>query len=121
MVLGIYPRRKRDLLAPFALDEHFHNLIVEQFEEIALPDGAWIDYEQDGGKEVLATRHALFLRAIFVPSLGSSLERVRMGDGETFRVFADHFEDCLKRRLTIEPAAMHSLVHIIVFAKEHYS
>jgi hypothetical protein len=59
--------------------------------------------------------------AIFVPSLGSSLERVRLGDGETFRVFADHFEDCLKRRPTIEPAAMHSLVHIIVFAKEHSS
>jgi hypothetical protein len=44
-----------------------------------------------------------------------------MVGGERFRVFADHFEDCLKRRLTVEPAAMHSLVQIMVLAKREYS
>ena len=58
----------------------------------ALPDAAWTDNEQDGNKEALATKHALFFRAIFVPTLASALDRIREGDTEAVRIFGDHVE-----------------------------
>jgi SAM dependent carboxyl methyltransferase len=47
MVLAAHPRRKCDLLAPFARHGHFQHLSVEDFEMPELPDAAWIDYEPD--------------------------------------------------------------------------
>jgi hypothetical protein len=51
------------------------------FEEMALPDRAWIDYERDGDEEVLAIRHALFFGSIFMhlhhPSKGYAWATVR--------------------------------------------
>jgi hypothetical protein len=117
MALRAYPRRKSDLLAPFALDGHFKDLTVEDFEMSTLADGAWTDYERDGNKEALATKQALFFRSVFMPSLASALERVRSGDAEALRIFGDHLEAGLKRRLASQPAAMHSFVQTIVLAK----
>ena len=117
MVIGAYPRRKRDLLAPFERDGRFQGLSVEDIEISELPDAAWTDYEQDGNKEALATKHALFFRAIFMPTLASALDRMREGDAEALRVFGDHLEAGLKRRLASQPTAMHSLVQTIVLAK----
>ena len=117
MVLRAYPRRKNNLLAPFAHDGHFQHLTVEDFEMSALPDAAWNDYERDGNKEALADKHALFFRSVFMPSLASALDRVRAGDAEALRVFGDRLEAGLKRRLASQPAAMHSLVQTIVLAK----
>jgi hypothetical protein len=117
MVLGAYPRRRCDLLAPFAHDGYFQDLRVEDFEMPALPDAAWTEYERDGNKEGLAAKHALFFRSIFMPSLASALDRVRSGDAEALRIFGDHLEAGLKRRLVNEPAAMHSWVQCIVLAK----
>jgi len=117
MVLGSYPRRKSDLVAPFARDGQFQHLTVEDFEMSALPDDAWTDYERDGNKEALATRHALFFRSVFMPSLASALDRVRSGDNEALRTFGDRLEAGLKRRLSNQPAAMHSFVQTIVLAR----
>ena len=117
MVLRAYPRRKCDLLAPFARDGHFQHLTVEDFEMSALPDGAWTDYERDGNKEALATKQALFFRSVFMPSLASVLDRVRLGDAEALRIFGDRLEAGLKRRLASQPAAMHSFVQTIVLAR----
>jgi hypothetical protein len=117
MVLRAYPRRKWDLLAPFARDGHFQHLTVEDFEMSALPDGAWTDYERDGNKEALATKQALFFRSVFMPSLASALDRVRLGDAEALRIFGDRLEAGLKRRLASQPAAMHSFVQTIVLAR----
>jgi len=117
MVLRAYPRRKCDLLAPFARDGHFQHLTVEDFEMSALPDGAWTDYERDGNKEALATKQALFFRSVFMPSLASALDRVRLGDAEALRIFGDRLEAGLKRRLASQPAAMHSFVQTIVLAR----
>jgi hypothetical protein len=121
MVLGAYPRRKRDLLAPFERDRNFQRLTVEGFEMLALPDAAWTDYERDGNKEALATKHALFFRSVFMPSLGSALARVRSGDAEALDIFGDRLEAGLKHRLATQPAAMHSLVQVVVLAKQGYS
>jgi hypothetical protein len=118
MVLGAHPRRNRDLLAPFAHDGHFHHLTVEDLEMSKLPDAAWVDYEQNGDKEALATKHALFFRSVFMPTLASALEGVRSGDAEALRAFGDGFEAGLKRRLASQPTAMHSLVQTIVLAKQ---
>jgi hypothetical protein len=118
MVLRAYPRRRCDLLAPFARGGgSFQHLTVEDLEMSALPDAAWTDYERDGNKGGLATKHALFFRSIFMPSLASALDRVRSGDTEALRIFGDRLEAGLKRRLASQPAAMHSFVQIIVLAK----
>ena len=85
MVLGAHPRRKRDLLAPFAEDGYFQHLTVEEVEMCKLPDAAWTDYEQDANKEALATKQALFFRSVFMPSLASALDRIRSGDSDLWR------------------------------------
>jgi SAM dependent carboxyl methyltransferase len=117
MVLRAYPRRKSSLLAPFAHERKFQQLTMEDFEMSALPDAAWNDYARDRNKEALATKHALFFRSVFMPSLASALTRVRAGDAEALRIFGDRLEAGLKRRLANQPAAMHSLVQTIVLAK----
>ncbi|MFZ0594076.1 MAG: hypothetical protein WAM39_26705 [Bryobacteraceae bacterium] len=116
MVLGTCPRRRSDLLAPFEADGQFEGLSVECCELGSLPDSAWADYERDGDQEALATKHALFFRAIFVPSLALALTDAR--DPEQRRLFADRFENGLKRRLTKQPAPLHSFVQIFVVAKQ---
>ena len=117
MVLRAYPRRKCDLLAPFAHGGHFQHLAVEDFEMSALLDSAWTDYERDGNKKSLATKQALFFRSVFMPSLATALDRVRSGENEALRIFGDRLEAGLKRRLASQPAAMHSFVQIIVLAR----
>jgi hypothetical protein len=105
-------------LAPFARDGNFQHLTVEDFEMSELPDAAWMDYERDGDKEALATKHALFFRSVFMPTLASALDRVRSGDAEALRVFGDRLQAGLKRRLVSQLAAMHSLVQTVVLAKK---
>jgi hypothetical protein len=117
MVLGAYPRRKRDLLAPFGDQGHFQHLTVEDIEMFELPETAWIDYERDGNREAFASKHALFFRSVFMPTLASALDRVRSGDAEALRLFGDRLETGLKRRVASQPASMHSLVQTIVLAK----
>ena len=118
MVLGSHPRRKVDLLAPFAQDGQFQDLTVEAFDESVLTDSAWTDYERDGDSKALAMKHALFFRSVFMPSLAVALTRVRNGDSEALAAFGDRLENGLKRRLERQPAAMHSFVHTIVLAKQ---
>jgi hypothetical protein len=116
MVLGAYPRRRRDLLAPFMHDGQFRDLIVEHCDTSVLADAAWADYERYGDKEALATTHALFFRSTFAPSLATALTRA--GDAGARRAFADRLEDGLKRRLMNHPAPLHHLVGTIVLAKQ---
>jgi hypothetical protein len=66
----------------------------------------------------LNSKHALFFRSIFVPSLASALTRVREGDAEVVAVFSNQVEQRLKRRLASHPAPMHSFVQTIVLAKD---
>jgi SAM dependent carboxyl methyltransferase len=117
MVLGTYPRRKSELLAPFAKEGQFQRLIVEDCELSVLPDAAWVDYQLDGDKEALATKQALFFRSVFMPSLANALTRVRDGDGEALRSFADRLQDGLTRLLASQPASTDSFVETIVLAK----
>jgi hypothetical protein len=82
-----------------------------------LPDTAWTDYQRDGNKEALVTKHVLFFRSIFVPSLGSALARVRAGHAEALGAFGDQLEQRLRRRLASQPVATRSFVQTIVLAK----
>jgi SAM dependent carboxyl methyltransferase len=118
MVLGVWPRTKRELLAPFSHDGQFHNLMVEHSETSLLTDPWWANYERDGDHVTLATRHAQFFRAIFVPTLASALDRVRAGDAEALQAFADGVETGLRRRLATQPTLLHSVVETIVIAKQ---
>jgi hypothetical protein len=113
MVLGAYPRRRSELLAPFNSDGQFSGLIVERCELSELPDTAWADYKQDANKDVLATRHARFFRSIFAPSLASAI----IDEGKR-KVFPDRVEEKLKRRLADRPIPLHSFVQTIVLAKQ---
>jgi hypothetical protein len=112
MVLGAYPRRRNELLAPFSTDGQFCGLTVEHCELFGLPDAAWTDYQQDGNKEVLVNRHVGFFRAIFVPSLAAAVT-----DEKKRNVFPDSLEKKLKRRLADRPAPYHSFVQTLVLAK----
>jgi hypothetical protein len=115
MVLGAYPRRRCDLLAPFQPRGQFCDLSVESCDLFPLEDSIWADYERDGDNVALATRQALFFRSIFVPSLALSLNEAQ--DAEQRRIFADRFENGLKRRLANQPAPLHSFVQSVVLAK----
>ena len=117
MTVGAYPRRKRDLLAPFAAEGEFQQLIVEACEMDELPDTAWTDFQRDGNKEALVAKHALFFRSIFAPSLASALARVRAGDAGAQSAFGDQLEQRLRRRLKSQPAATHSFVQTMVLTK----
>ena len=117
MVLGSYPRRKDELLAPFVEEGRFQQLTVEECDISPLPDAAWAAYQLDGDKEALAKNKALFFRAVFMPSLASALTRVRAGDGEAVSRFADRLQDGLIRRLIPDPAKDDMLVETIVLAK----
>ena len=120
MVLGSHPRRKSDLLAPFDQDEPFQQLRVEFFDTSVVTDIPWTEYERDGNHEALATKHALFFRSIFMPSLAAAAHPAcapatprRHG-----QLTGDRLEQGLKRRLASQPAAMHSFVQTIVLAKQ---
>jgi len=117
MVVQSYLRWKRELIAPFAKDGHFHDLTVEALEMSMLRDGAWTAFERDRNRDALATKHAMFFRSVFMPSLATALERAGSGNAEARNVFADRLEAGLKRRVMDQPAAMHSFVQTIVLAK----
>jgi hypothetical protein len=116
MVLGTYPRRRCELLAPFQTDGQFQHLTVEHCELFSLPDPAWPDYKSDRNADALATRHALFFRSVFVPSLALSLSRAH--DPGQRHIFADRLENRLKGRLSREPMPFDSFVQIMVIAKQ---
>jgi hypothetical protein len=115
MVVGSYPRRRGDLLAPFQRSGQFQNLSVECCDLSRVADGAWAVFERDGTKEAFATKHALFFRSVFIPSLALGLTQTH--DAEQRRIFANRFEDRLKRRLAEQPAPLHSFVQTMVMAK----
>ncbi|HEY6334129.1 MAG TPA: SAM-dependent methyltransferase [Blastocatellia bacterium] len=119
MVLGSHPRRTEALLAPFAPEGHFHGLTVEDCNLLPLPDGAWVDYQDDGDRDALGTKQSAFFRSVFVPSLATALDSVRNGEPEAVQRFGDGLCDRLKPRLARDPKPIDSFVQVLVAAKEH--
>ena len=117
MVLGVYARRLDELLTPFEGNGQFQRLMVEDCETAPLPDPAWVDYQQDGDKQALATKQALFFRSVFMPSLASALTRVRAGNLETMHSFADRLQDHLTHCLASHPISADLFVQMLVLAK----
>jgi hypothetical protein len=115
MVIGAWPRRRRDLLAPFARGGKFMELKVEHCETNSLPDAAWANYQRDGDKDALASAHALFFRTVFAPTLAGAL--APSDETERRRAFSDRLEIGLKQRLADRPQPIDSLVETIVLAK----
>jgi hypothetical protein len=116
MLLLSYPRRKSELLAPFAGTGRFGNLILEQCEVFPVPDAAWDEYERERDREKLATNYTRFFRATFMPSLASALAPDRGAEGR--QRFIDRLAEGLKQRLTPEPAPLRLRAQTIVLAKE---
>jgi hypothetical protein len=112
MVVGSYPRRRSELLAPFT-DNQFHGLTLEHYELLTLPDAAWADYERDSNKRALATRHAPFFRSIFAPSLAAAI-----ADERKRSAFPDLLQEKLVRRLLDPPTPFHSFAQTVVLAKQ---
>jgi hypothetical protein len=117
MTVTSYPRRKRDLLAPFTTSGKFQQLIVEDCDMSEVPDAPWTDYQRDGDKEALVNKRVLFFRSIFLPSLASALDRVQAGNAEAIGTFGDELEKRLRLRFASQPAATRSFVQTIVLAK----
>lgn len=116
-VLAAYPRSKDELFAPFEAGGQFRGLRVEHYEFLSLLDAAWADYERDHDVRALVTKHAMFFRAVFVPSLASALDRVRAGDSAALHAFADRLRERIMRRLAGKPAPTHTFVQTMVVAK----
>ena len=81
-----------------------------------LKDPAWVDYECDGNKDILAAKQALFFRSTFLPSLASALSSDRCAADHA--AFANRLEERLKKRLLEHPAALDSLVQTVVLVKQ---
>lgn len=113
MVLGAYPRRRCELLAPFADSGRFNGLTVQSCNLSGLADAAWIDFERNGDIDILSTRQTRFFRSIFAPSLASAI-----ADEGKRNAFPHRLEEKLKRRLADRPAPLHSFVQTIVLAKQ---
>ena len=111
MVLLSYPRRKDELLAPFARDGQFQSLVVEECEAQLQPNPAWLDYQRDGVAEALARTQAAFFRAVFTPSLAAALDSIKQRD------FADQLFERMVQRLIADPVPANGAVQIIVLAK----
>jgi S-adenosylmethionine-dependent carboxyl methyltransferase len=117
MALNVWPRRRTDLIAPFAKEGRFQSLILKESETCLLRDPAWEAYEADQDTEALATKHAMFFRSVFTPTLASYLDKARAGDPSGSPAFGDRLTGGLRRRLAASPAPIHSLVQIVVAAK----
>jgi hypothetical protein len=115
MALGVWPRRRRDLLQPFDRNGFYRGLTVQHSERNTLPDAAWADFERDGDENALATKQALFFRTIFAPTLAGALER--SDDAERRLAFFDSLESGLRRRLAEQPRPIHSSAETLVLAK----
>jgi SAM dependent carboxyl methyltransferase len=96
MLLLSYPRRKSELLAPFAETGRFGNLILEQCEVLPVPDAAWDEYERNRDNGKLAASYTGFFRATFMPSLASALAPERGDEGRGR--FIDRLAERLKQR-----------------------
>jgi hypothetical protein len=116
MMLLSYPRRRDELLAPFARNKRFAGLIAQSCEVFPVPDLAWGEYERDRDNEKLAAKHTGFFRATFMPSLASALSPDR--DAGDRQIFVDQLANRLMRRLAADPAPIHLLVQAIMLAKE---
>jgi hypothetical protein len=114
MVLAVWPRRKRELMAPFVGDGHFQGLTVERIAIQPLPDAAWARYQETDDKDALAEAHALFFRPIFAPTLALGLDG---SSAERSLAFSDRLEQGIRRRIAAHPSPMHSHVATIVLAK----
>lgn len=116
IVLGGYPRRSSELLAPFERNGQYCQLRVEHCDLTVLKDPSWADYERDGNTEALAQKHALFFRSTFVPSLAASLAPGRSSAGQ--EIFADRLEEGLRKRLAGDPFPVDTVVQMMVLAKQ---
>jgi hypothetical protein len=117
MVVGSYPRRRDELLAPFAKSGEFQNLVVEDCEISAVPSPAWAEYQAGGDSEALARQQAIFFRAVFMPSLAAALTHGPGGDAAATARFADRLQERMTRRLALSPTPLTSYVQVIVMAK----
>jgi hypothetical protein len=116
MVLGSHARTRRDLLAPFDAQGRFRQLIVKYCETLAPVDAAWVNYQHDGDKEILATTHTKFFRSTHVPSLASALEG--SGDERVVRDFGKRLEEGLRQRMKDRPAPLGLLAEVIIVARQ---
>jgi hypothetical protein len=116
MLPACWLRLEHDYLAPFARNDGFLDLTVEHCESMPQADAAWDQYQRDGQAEALATKHAAFFRATFLPSFIAALDRA--DDPQACRSFADRFEAGLRQRLTREPTPTNSRVDTVVIAKQ---
>jgi hypothetical protein len=98
------------------LTDDFLSLTLKATETRLLSDSAWATYEKDNDVQSLATKHAMFFRAVFAPTLASFLDAVRAGAPGASATFADRLTSGLQRRLAASPAHINSLVQILVVA-----
>jgi hypothetical protein len=91
--------------------------VVTDCELLDVPDAAWIDYQRDRDRQVLASRYAMFFRSVFAGSLASAITRVRAGDDQALRAFAGRLTHGLTQKLAGDPSPINSFVQVMVLEK----
>jgi hypothetical protein len=115
MVVGCYVRHKSELLAPFENGEQFQHLRPDDFAMFGVPDAAWDQYGRDGDREKLASAHAAFFRATFMPSLASALDC--SGDDGAVRAFGDRLERGIRQSVEMNPVPLEIKAQVMVLAR----
>jgi long-chain acyl-CoA synthetase len=115
MVLGSYPRSRRELLAPFASGGQFEGLTVEHCEISRVEDPSWSGYLRDKDADALASLRAQMFRATYAPSLADGL----LDQGEdNRRAFAGRLEEALRERIKDRLVPVNPFVQTLVLVKQ---
>ena len=115
MIIGSYPRRRDEILAPFDKDEMYEGLTPLHYEMSILPDPSWKLYKERGDVRALSNEHASFFRSAFLPSLIAGLDSTR-GVNEKIK-FGDTLQNELATRLSTKPRPLERYVQTLVLTK----
>jgi hypothetical protein len=116
MALGSYERGRRELLVPFDSKGRFRQLTVQHCETLVPVDTAWVNYQHDGDKDILATTRTQFFRSTFMPSLASAL--AGNSDERVVRDFGNRLDAGLRQRMINRPAPLGLLAEAIIVVKQ---
>jgi hypothetical protein len=119
MAIPTYYRTAQEWKEPFSSDSEIaQSLVLDRFEEFALPDVYLEQFEHDGDAEAFAETYTGFFKAAFEPCLFVSLSDKRTPD-DRYRVI-DSFSQRLQSALAKDPKkySCRWVIHLMLISKK---